>query len=278
MNQTSVKPKKLSILDGATGNSFETIRQVGYITKLNSLKQLRFDVNPALQSYTHIIISNTVTTLTVGINGAWMPKSIDIQWILSAFPSLNKLSICESIVLLKYNGDIYAGRSYPKLQTLIIINTPTDIGLVEYISTIAPNLKYFKWIAMNEYHMGRLTTVFREWFVFKFRDFFRAMERDKGGYKMDLTSYHLNKIHLLLCLGHAFSNEESNLCLALNVNHQTHILIFFKNNFYSLETIAEGKQYSRRRDITVNCNPFKKLRIDKHLITMKDGRLSYPKI
>jgi hypothetical protein len=147
---SNIGPIKLEVI-----GEMEDLKQLHYIKDIEGLRSLKLETCLQEQDYSYHFPSNNITQLTLfnqtqssytnmisatSIN--WDVKkstSICINWVLSMFPSLEKLSIDERIDLTARENGVT--KHFPKLKRLKSEALSMDQACLDYLKRTAPNIQ-----------------------------------------------------------------------------------------------------------------------------------------
>ncbi|KAI8876531.1 hypothetical protein K501DRAFT_308178 [Backusella circina FSU 941] len=135
------KLTELSVLEKREkSNLFKEANQLGLLQNLPSLQSLHFAVTCSLQGYGYNMASTSVTYIDIAIMGTTSLDDLDIGWILTMFPSLEKMCIeYSSARLICYDDEVSS--LFPRLSSVKFGISVVHPELFNSLYKIAPNIK-----------------------------------------------------------------------------------------------------------------------------------------
>ncbi|KAI8890080.1 hypothetical protein K501DRAFT_328832 [Backusella circina FSU 941] len=141
ISKSDINPKtlKLQHRGRSYGNVFFESDQIECIQNFTNLKTFKAIISYSVLANNQIFASTSVTTLFVQVSGD-SSASLNLDWILSMFPSLEELYMGYSAMGI--TGKINSGtkRTYPRLRFISIMDCGVHQGFFSFIKAVAPNL------------------------------------------------------------------------------------------------------------------------------------------
>jgi hypothetical protein len=208
LNSGCVNLTTLSVLDDEEKSIlFTDPNQLSLLHDLPALNSLTFAFNCSLQEYGYNTASKTVTKINVAIKGTSLLDDLDICWILSIFPSLQKIRIEYSNArLVCYQDQISS--VFPSLSSVTFGVSAVHPKIFSMLYKIAPNIKQ---VGLTIYGDALKRSIQEKFGVLNLilpEVSLQTTDSDEANYKIDLVDWELEEFNLNVRLTQGMSEDE----------------------------------------------------------------------
>jgi hypothetical protein len=252
-------------------NVFGQDEDMLFLESQTSLKALQFATYPLIQYLSPPIVSSSVTQLQLSLPYTSHCSPICIAWVLSAFPTIEKLDIRSEDALSR--ADM---RTYEPNYNLIELNlnrTLTSPTILNVIGSLAPNIRHLAY-GLNEISSDKnMLESKRHLYNYPI-----TTNEDDGTayYHVDITNFDLDTFRLTCNLGKGTVTGETDIYY--EIVNENQVKRFIVSNGHKSITVVRDKNSPRLTMMTkvrVSCKKIIKLIIDnKTLVTFKDNDIS----
>jgi hypothetical protein len=208
LNTGCVNLTTLSVLDDEEKSIlFTDPNQLSLLHNLPALNSLTFAFNCSLQEYGYNTAHKTVTEINIAIKGTSLLDDLDICWILSIFPLLQKIRIEYSNARLVCYQDLISG-VFPSLSSITFGVSAVHPKLFSMLYKIAPNIEQ---VGLTIYgnalrcsiqeRLGALNLILPEVSL-------QTTDLYEANYKIDLNDWELKELDLNVEVAQGMSGDE----------------------------------------------------------------------